>query len=47
MGVSRGGGGFIPTKDSRLQEGDYLSVVMAKEGLGLLDALLSDSSEEH
>jgi trk system potassium uptake protein TrkA len=47
VGVSRGGGGFIPTKDSRLQEGDYLSVVMAKEGLGLLDELLSDSSEEH
>jgi trk system potassium uptake protein TrkA len=43
VGVSRGGGGFIPTASSRLQEGDYLSVVMAKEGVALLDELLADT----
>jgi trk system potassium uptake protein TrkA len=47
VGVSRGGGGFIPTSSSRLQEGDYLSVVMAKEGVALLDELLADTGEDH
>ncbi|HEV8564738.1 MAG TPA: TrkA family potassium uptake protein [Actinomycetota bacterium] len=46
-GVSRGGGGFIPTGSSTLQEGDYLAVIMAKEGLGLLDELLEPPAEQH
>ena len=46
-GVSRGGGGFIPTATSTLQEGDYLAVIMAKEGMGLLDELLAPSAEHH
>jgi trk system potassium uptake protein len=40
-GISRGGGGFIPTPDSRLQDGDYLAVIMAKDGMDLLDAQLA------
>ena len=33
VGVSRGGGGFLPSEDSLLQDGDYLAVMMAKDGL--------------
>ncbi len=44
-GVSRGGHGFIPTADSTLQEGDYLVVIMAKDGLALLDELLEPNKE--
>ena len=40
-GVSRGGGGFIPTADSTLQEGDYLGVIMAKDGMDLLDEIVA------
>jgi len=46
-GVSRGGGGFIPTASSTLQEGDYLAVIMSKDGMNLLDALLAAPSEHH
>jgi trk system potassium uptake protein TrkA len=42
--VSRGGGGFIPTPDSTLQEGDYLGVIMAKDGMDLLDSMLEEPS---
>ena len=42
--VSRGGGGFIPTDASTLQEGDYLGVIMAKDGMDLLDAALEPPS---
>ncbi|MBI3648978.1 MAG: TrkA family potassium uptake protein [Actinobacteria bacterium] len=47
VGVSRGGGGFIPTAESTLQEGDYLAVVMSKDGLGLIDELLAPPQEHH
>ena len=40
-GVSRGGGGFIPTSGSTLQDGDYLAVIMAKDGMDLLDERLA------
>jgi len=40
-GVSRGGGGFIPTVGSTLQDGDYLAVIMAKDGMDLLDQVLA------
>ncbi|HYJ61065.1 MAG TPA: TrkA family potassium uptake protein [Actinomycetota bacterium] len=46
-GVSRGGTGFIPTADSTLQQGDYLIVIMAKDGMDLLDAQLEDPGESH
>jgi trk system potassium uptake protein TrkA len=42
--VSRGGGGFIPTDASTLQEGDYLGVIMAKDGMDLLDSVLEEPS---
>jgi len=42
--VSRGGGGFIPTNESTLQEGDYLGVIMAKDGMDLLDSMLEEPS---
>ena len=40
-GVSRGGGGFIPTADSTFQNGDYLAIIMAKDGMDLLDEIMS------
>ena len=46
-GVSRGGGGFIPTADSTLQEGDFLVVMLAKDGMDLFDASIAPPSEEH
>jgi trk system potassium uptake protein len=44
-GVSRGGGGFIPTNDSTMQEGDYLAVIMAKDGMDILDEQLAPTHE--
>jgi trk system potassium uptake protein len=44
-GVSRGGGGFLPTQDSTLQEGDYLILMITREGLDLVDELLQPPSE--
>jgi trk system potassium uptake protein TrkA len=46
-GVSRGGTGFLPTPDSTLQEGDYLVVMMVKDGLEMLDQQLDDPAEHH
>lgn len=40
-GVSRGGGGFLPTAESTLQEGDFLVVIMAKDGAHALDEMLA------
>ena len=45
VGVSRGGGGLIPSADSTLQEGDYLAVIMAKDGMDLLDEVLSPGGD--
>jgi Trk K+ transport system NAD-binding subunit len=44
-GVSRGGTGFIPTAESTLQEGDYLIVMMSKDGMELLDEQLAEPTE--
>jgi Trk K+ transport system NAD-binding subunit len=46
-GVSRGGGGFIPTGESVMQAGDYLAVIMAKDGMELLDEQLAAPAGEH
>jgi trk system potassium uptake protein len=46
-GVSRGGSGFLPTPDSRLQDGDYLIVMLVKDGLEDLDELLEEPGEGH
>jgi Trk K+ transport system NAD-binding subunit len=44
-GISRGGGGFIPTGSSTLQAGDYLILMITKEGLDLVDDLIAQ--EDH
>ncbi len=46
-GVSRGGGGFIPTAGSTLQEGDFLVVMLAKDGMDLFDAAIAAPAGEH
>jgi trk system potassium uptake protein len=46
-GVSRGGSGFLPTPDSTLQQGDYLIVMMVKDGLDALDQQLEEPGEHH
>jgi trk system potassium uptake protein TrkA len=47
IGVSRGGGGFLPTSDSMIQNGDYLGVVLVKDGMALLDEQLAVPAEHH
>jgi len=46
-GVSRGGGGVIPTPDTTMQEGDYLIVMLSKDGTELLDELLASTGDHH
>jgi trk system potassium uptake protein TrkA len=46
-GVSRGGSGFIPLDDSLMQSGDFLAVIMAKDGMELLDDRLAPPSGDH
>jgi trk system potassium uptake protein TrkA len=46
-GVSRGGGGFLPTDDSSLQDGDFLVVMLTKDGVDAVDQLLVPSAGEH
>ncbi|MGH7541559.1 MAG: potassium channel family protein, partial [Gemmatimonadota bacterium] len=45
-GISRGGGGFIPTASSTLQAGDFLILMITKEGLSLIDGL-TEPLEDH
>ena len=40
-GVSRGGGGFIPTGSSTVQAGDYLILMIARDGIDLVDELIA------
>jgi len=46
-GVSRGGGGFLPTATSTLQEGDYLVVMLTKDGMDTLDEIFEPAGEHH
>jgi trk system potassium uptake protein TrkA len=46
-GVSRGGKGFIPTDTSTLQEGDFLAVMLARDGMEILDEQLAYTAGEH
>ena len=39
--MSRGGGGFIPTASSTVQAGDYLILMIAKDGVDLVDQLIA------
>jgi trk system potassium uptake protein TrkA len=44
-GVSRGGGGFLPTGESTLQAGDYLIVMLTNDGLDTLDEVFEPVGE--
>ena len=46
-GVSRGGGGFLPTDDSTLQAGDFLVLMLTKDGVDTLDEMLEAPSGDH
>lgn len=46
-GVSRGGRGFIPIAESTFQTGDYLAIIMAKDGMDVLDEMVAPPSGEH
>jgi trk system potassium uptake protein len=45
MGVDRGGGGFIPKRDSTFQHGDVAHFVIAQEAVGRLDVLMEPVAE--
>ncbi|HWC71047.1 MAG TPA: TrkA family potassium uptake protein [Actinomycetota bacterium] len=46
-GVSRGGGGFLPIEESTLQAGDYLVVMLTRDGLDALDEVFEPVGEHH
>ena len=46
-GVSRGGGGFLPTDDSMMQDGDFLVLMLTKDGVDTVDRLLALPSGDH
>jgi trk system potassium uptake protein TrkA len=45
VGVSRGGGGFLPTDDTMLKEGDFLAVMLIEAGMADLDEELAGHGE--
>jgi trk system potassium uptake protein TrkA len=44
-GVSRGGGGFLPTDKSTLHAGDYLIVMLTKDGMDTVDEVFEPVGE--
>jgi hypothetical protein len=46
-GVSRGGGGFLPTADSTMQAGDFLVLMLPKDGVETMDQMLEAPSGDH
>lgn len=46
-GVSRGGGGFLPTGENTLQAGDYLIVMLTEAGMDLVDEVFEPTGEHH
>jgi trk/ktr system potassium uptake protein len=46
-GVSRGGKGFIPAADSTLQDGDFLIMMIGKDHMAELEAMLEEPGEHH
>ena len=46
-GVSRGGGGFLPTGENTLQSGDYLIVMLTKDGMNMVDEVFQPVAEHH
>lgn len=47
IGISRGGGGLLPTDDTMLQAGDFLAVMLVKDGMDALDEQLAPKGEHH
>jgi trk system potassium uptake protein TrkA len=47
VGVDRGGSGFIPTKSSTFQDGDYVALVVHKDAMDSLDEMLTPLAEAH
>jgi trk/ktr system potassium uptake protein len=45
VGVSRGGGGFLPTDDTMLKDGDFLAVMLTETGMTDLDEELAGHGE--
>ncbi len=45
-GISRGGGGLLPKASSTLQAGDYLILMITKDGMELVDEVLEHSGEQ-
>jgi trk system potassium uptake protein TrkA len=45
FGVDRGGAGFIPTRESRFQDGDVAHFVVAQEAVDRLDILMQPVAE--
>ena len=46
-GVSRGGGGFLPTDDTTVQAGDYLVVMLTKDGMDTLDEVFEPTGNHN
>ena len=46
-GVSRGGGGFLPTEENTLQAGDYLIAMLTKDGVDMVDDVFEPRGEHH
>ena len=46
-GVSRGGGGFLPTEENTLQAGDYLIAMLTKDGVDMVDDVFEPPGEHH
>jgi Trk K+ transport system NAD-binding subunit len=44
-GVDRMGSGFIPVPSSTFQQGDIVQLILQKDGLDILDELLTPASE--
>ncbi len=47
VGISRGGGGLLASDETLLQDGDYLSVMLVKDGMDALDEQLAATGDLH
>ncbi|MEP7060344.1 MAG: TrkA family potassium uptake protein [Actinomycetota bacterium] len=46
-GVSRGGSGFLPTPETMLKDGDFLVLMLTKDGMDSVDQVLAAPAGEH
>jgi trk/ktr system potassium uptake protein len=47
VGISRGGGGLLASDETLLQDGDYLSVMLVKDGMDAMDEQLATPGDLH